>query len=636
MKELRFRIFLILLFFGVSVYLLYPTYSDYQNGKEIEKRLENVRDSIKKANPEISKEDLRKLVSLKESEIIAGNPDYSSAREKRMKLGLDLQGGMYLVMEVNTTEMLKKLARDPDEVFLKTLAEASKELEKSNEDLVSVLARKLQEKNIRLSRYFGSLRDEDSDIISRLQEQEKDAVSRAKEIIANRVDQYGVSEPSITQQGSRRLIVELPGIAKEEEAKKLLQGSALLEFKLVKDPNFAFPIIERIDQVLAGKVSFDSTGAAVVDSTKIKSDSTKSNDPNSEAFKKDHPFFSIAWPNAQSGTADLFVQEKNKDIVLALLERPEVKKIIPDNVEFLFDAKPMNPKDPEKVFRLYMVNKNAELTGGVVEDARANIDPQTSQPEVSMEMNSEGAMNWSRITGANIGKRCAVVLDGFVYTAPVIQGKIPSGQSRITGSESIEEAKLLEIVLKAGALPAPVEVIEERTVGPSLGEDSVSQGLNAALIGFLLVVLFMIVYYKGAGSIADLALLFTIVFIFGILAAFRFTLTLPGIAGIVLTIGMAVDANVIIFERIREEMAVGKTLKAAIDSGFSNSMSAIFDSNITTFFTGIILYQFGSGPVQGFALTLMIGIASSLFSALVITRVVLDMLINKGYKVNLG
>jgi preprotein translocase subunit SecD len=251
-------------------------------------------------------------------------------------------------------------------------------------------------------------------------------------------------------------------------------------------------------------------------------------------------------------------------------------------------------------------------------------------------MNSEGARDWARITGSNIGKRCAIVLDGAVYSAPSIRSKIGGGRSVIEGMEDLNEAKLLEIVLKAGALPAPVEIIEERTVGPSLGQDSINQGFSSTLIGFLLVAVFMIFYYKKAGTVADLALFFTIIFIMGILAGFQATLTLPGIAGLILTIGMAVDANVLIFERIREELATGKTVKASIESGYSNSYSAIFDSNITTFFIGIILYQFGSGPIQGFALTLMIGIVCSLFAALIVTRLVFDMMAAKGSKINLG
>ncbi len=627
MKELRFRIFVIIAAFALSIYLLYPTYKDYQYNQQIQQTLESIKDSVLQKNPSITKKDLQQILELKEDSIRAANPDIRKARENRVKLGLDLQGGMYLVMEVNTVKLLERLAKDPDATFKQILKEAEEEAKISNEEVVKILAAKLKEKNIRLSRYFGSIRQEDDEIINDLLEQEKDAVTRAIEIIRNRVDQYGVSEPSIQQQGARRIIVELPGVAKKEEAKSLLQGRALLEFKLVKDPNFAFPILNKIDEILAKKFSSDTTETA--------QDSTAEENLTEEEFAKKHPFFTIARLISQS-SADLIVKESDKNKVLRYLNMPEVKKVIPDNVEFLFSAKPQFVQDGIKYFRLYMVNKQPELTGNVIVDANATIDPQTTAPMVTMDMNPEGAREWARITGANIGKRCAIVLDNYVYTAPVIQNKIPSGRSQITGMEDLEEAKLISIVLKAGALPAPIDIIEERTVGPSLGQDSISQGFNSTLIGFLLVAFFMIIYYKTSGAFADLALLATVVFILGVLAGFKATLTLPGIAGIILTIGMAVDANVLIFERIREELATGKTIKAAVDSGFANSYSAIFDSNITTFFTAIILYQFGSGPIQGFALTLMIGIVSSLFSALVITKVLFEYMIYKGKKINVG
>ncbi len=627
MKELRFRIFVIIAAFALSIYLLYPTYKDYQYNQQIQQTLESIKDSVLQKNPSIAKEELQQILELKEDSIRAANPDIRKARENRVKLGLDLQGGMYLVMEVNTVKLLERLAKDPDATFKQILKEAEEEAKISNEEVVKILAAKLKEKNIRLSRYFGSIRQEDDEIINDLLEQEKDAVTRAIEIIRNRVDQYGVSEPSIQQQGARRIIVELPGVAKKEEAKSLLQGRALLEFKLVKDPNFAFPILNKIDEILAKKFSADTTETA--------QDTTAEENLTEEEFSQKHPFFTIARLISQN-SADLIVKESDKNKVLRFLNMPEVRKVIPDNVEFLFSAKPQFVQDGIKYFRLYMVNKQPELTGNVIVDANATIDPQTTAPMVTMDMNPEGAREWARITGANIGKRCAIVLDNYVYTAPVIQNKIPSGRSQITGMENLEEAKLISIVLKAGALPAPIDIIEERTVGPSLGQDSISQGFNSTLIGFLLVAFFMIIYYKVSGTFADLALLATVVFILGVLAGFKATLTLPGIAGIILTIGMAVDANVLIFERIREELATGKTIKAAIDSGFANSYSAIFDSNITTFFTAIILYQFGSGPIQGFALTLMIGIVSSLFSALVITKVLFEYMIYKGKKINVG
>lgn len=630
MKEFRFRIFMVVAFLALSIYLLYPTYADKKTSNEIEKQLSFLGDSLRSSNPQISDADVNDFLEYKEDSIRVSDPSIRENSEKRVKLGLDLQGGMYLVMEVNTAKLLEKLVKNPDEDFTRMLKEAEEDVKLSDDNIVSVLAAKIQNSGKRLSRYFGSIRDDDADIISRLEEQEADAVTRAIEIISNRVNQYGVSEPNIQKQGSRRIIVELPGISKEEEAKRLLQGSALLEFKLVKEADFTIPIMNRIDEILAKQMKYiEGDTSSVEDTTAVA-------DMSPEEFAKSHPFYSIALINPQSPFADAFVKETDRDKLKSFLNRAEVKNVIPDNVEFLFDAKPYSVQEGVNIFRLYLVNKQPELTGGVIVDAQANIDPQTTAPIVNMEMDSDGSREWARITGSNIDKRCAIILDGAVYSAPTIQGKIPSGRSQITGMEDLNEAKLLEIVLKAGALPAPVDIIEERTVGPSLGQDSIAQGFNSTLLGFFLVAVFMIFYYKKIGVVADLALFFTIIFIMGILAGFHATLTLPGIAGIILTIGMAVDANVLIFERIREELSTGKTVKASIESGYANSYSAIFDSNITTFFTGIILYQFGSGPIQGFALTLMIGIVCSLFSALVVTRLVLDIMAAKGNKINIG
>jgi len=643
MKEYRFRIILILAAIALSIYLLYPTYADYQNNKHIKSVVEQKKQEILKQNPKISKNELEELLTIVEDSVKQSDPSYIENRLKRLKLGLDLQGGMRVVLEVNTAKLLEKLANNPDQVFNSALAEAKREAETSDESVVDILARKLQQKGIRLSRYFGNIRQDDAEIISQLKKDSEDAVSRAMEIIRNRVDQYGVSEPSIQRQGSRRIIVELPGIAKEEEAKQLLQGTALLEFRLVKDPDFTYQIMERIDKALAKVLAAgnDSLLAELSDTTK-KTDTTAAADTTQkqlteEQFKQQHPFFSVALLDPQGRSADAFVKDEDRAKIQRWLSMPEVKKEIPDNVEFVFSAKPVSTtQDGKKVYFMYLVNKQPELTGGVVTNAVATLDPNSSAPIVNMEMNSEGAVEWARITGANVGKRIAIMLDGLVFSAPVVRGKIPGGRSQIEGMENLDEAKLLEIVLKAGALPAPVDVIEERIVGPSLGEDSVQGGLNSALFGYLAVALFMIIYYRQSGSIAAAVLILTILFILSVLAGFKATLTLPGIAGIVLTIGMAVDSNVLIFERMREELATGKTLKASVDSGFSKAMSAIIDSNITTFFTGIILYQFGTGPVQGFALTLMIGIASTLFSALVISRLIFDYLASKGAKISIG
>ena len=656
MKEFRFRIIIILAAVAFCVYLLYPTYKDYQNNKEMSNFLAQKKTEILKEDPSLSKAKIQQRLNLVEDSIKAADPSILQARLKRIKLGLDLQGGMRVVLEVNTGELLGKLAKNPDDEFKQALASAEKEAALSDESVVDILVRNLAAKKIRLSRYFGSIRDEDSKIVSDLKKNVEDAVARAMEIIRNRVDQYGVSEPSIVRQGSRRIIVELPGVAREEEARQLLQGTALLEFKLVKDPDFTFSVMKKIDNVLAGKL--DSTAAEnSADSTKNqKKEETKSKENKSasdtnvtsaedttqqklseEEFAKQHPFFSIARLMDQTGqSAEAAVLANDRDRLLYDLNRPDVKKVIPNNVQFLFSAKPIGYQNGQAYYSLYCVTKEALLTGGVITNATANIDQETSSPVVEMTMNSEGATDWARITGANVNKRIAIILDGVVYSAPKVINKIPNGRSQITGSGNMEEAKLLAIVLKAGALPAPVDVIEDRTVGPSLGQDSVRSGLTSVIIGYLLVGIFMVLYYQRSGTIAAVSLIFTILFILGVLAGFSATLTLPGIAGIILTIGMAVDANVLIYERIREELATGKTIKASIDSGFSKAYSAIIDSNITTFFTGVILYQFGTGPVQGFALTLMIGIIASLFSALFIARLVFDVMVSRGFKITVG
>ncbi len=646
MKEFRFRFILLIAAIALSIYLLYPTFQDYQNSKEMSSILDQKREEIKAENPDYTRVQIESAVSIVEDSIKQSDPSIAEARLKRIKLGLDLQGGMRVVLEVNTGKLLEKLANNPDQILKSVLAESDMEAQRTDEPIVDIVGRKLSERGIRLSRYFGTIRMDDAEILDQLNQDAADAVARAMEIIRNRVDQYGVSEPSIQRQGSRRIIVELPGVAREEEAKQLIQGTALLEFRLVKDPELTVPILENIDRVLANRLTGASADTlfqetAKTDTTVLTEDTTTASDTTQqqlteEEFRKQHPFFAVALLDPQGRFADAYVQEDNRNQVNYWLSLPEVQKVIPNNVEFVYSAKPIGYQEGKGVYMLYLVNKAPELTGGVITDASANIDPNTSAWIVNMTMNSEGATDWARITGANINKRIAIMLDGVVFSAPNVNSKITGGRSQIEGMAGQEEAKLLEIVLKAGALPAPVDIIEERIVGPSLGQDSVSAGFNSALIGFFFVALFMIFYYRKAGTVAAGVLVFTVLFILGVLAGFTATLTLPGIAGIILTIGMAVDANVLIFERIREELATGKTIKASVDGGYEKALSAIIDSNITTFFTGIILYQFGTGPVQGFALTLMIGIASTLFSALVISRLVFDFMVAKGTKITVG
>jgi SecD/SecF fusion protein len=630
----------------LALYLLYPTFVDYQNSNDINKILEDKKQQFLTENPDITLSQLDNMLRVVEDSLLSADPEITKTREKRVKLGLDLQGGMRVVLEVSTSQLLAKLANNPDDSFEEILKEAEEESILSDESIVDIVGRKLTERGIRYSRYFGTIRQDDDQILAGLKEDTDDAVTRALEIIRNRIDQYGVAEPSIQRQGSRRIIVELPGVAREEEAKQLLQGTALLEFRLLKEPEFTISVMQKIDESLAKAMGvldtittqseIGDTSIAEGDTSFVSDDTLSTENLSEEEFKQQHPFFAIALLDPQGRSADAYVKADDKNKILLMLSRPEVQKVIPNNVEFVFSAKPAGQQDEQEVFIMYLVNNEPELTGGVITDAMANIDPNSSSPIVSMTMNSEGATDWARITGANIDKRIAIMLDGVVFSAPAVRNKITGGRSQIEGMADMEEAKLLEIVLKAGALPAPVDILEERTVGPSLGEDSIIKGFRSVAIGYVIVVLFMIFYYQRAGTVAAAALVFSVLFILGILAGFKATLTLPGIAGIILTIGMAVDANVLIFERIREEMATGKTIKASIESGFARANSAIIDSNITTFFTGIILYQFGTGPIQGFALTLMIGIAASLFSALVISRLVLDIMTAKGVKVSIG
>jgi SecD/SecF fusion protein len=612
-KKNRWKIVLILISIAGALWYLYPTYKDIN----YQKKLSQLRgeDSLRFVQEHLD--------------------DIQKVRQKRIKLGLDLQGGMYVSLEVDIVKMLDNLAKNKDETFRQILSEVRKEALTSQEPVTSILLRKFQEKGIRLSRYYGDIRQSDSEIIAELEKQAEEAIERALEVIRNRVDKYGVAEPSIQKQGNNRIVVELPGVKNREEVRQLLQSTAVLEFKLLKPADIAIKVMQSIDNYLAGKGAVDTVDTAKVaktrDTTKTISAElgadTSAGLSEFEKFKKEHPFFAYVRVDERTGIG--FVMARDKKMVDFILSRPDVKNLIPPDFEFVWSAKPFTAQDGNQYYNLLAVKKEPEITGKVITEARATIDPDNNSPIVIMRMNSEGAREWARITGANINKHIAIILDGTAYSWPVVRTKIVGGSSQIEGLDSPEEAKLLEVVLKAGALPAPLEIIEERNVGPSLGEDSIQKGLKSAYLAFIVIALFMIAYYSTGGIVADLALVLNIAFILAVLAGFNATLTLPGIAGIILTIGVAVDANVLIYERIREELAIGRTLRSAIDEGYSKAFSAIFDSNITTFLTALILYNFGSGPIQGFALTLMIGVIANLFSAVFITKVIYDIVADK-------
>jgi len=628
-KKNRSKIFFIVATFGLALYFLYPTYQSYNFEKNLSTRVG---------------EDSAKFVAENEASI-------RNAKGKRIKLGLDLQGGMRVVMEVNVLKMLEQIAKNKDDQFTQIMTDVAKEAQTNDANIITLFQRAFDAKQIRLSRYYGTLREDNDRILSRLQDETDKAVDRAMEIVRNRVDQYGVSEPAIQKQGGRRIIVELPGVSKEDEVRQLLQGTALLEFKLMKDPDIIYKTMEAVDKYLAGKGYTDTTSSgdsakktttakntlsALSNASDTAANAVADAQKTPEQLAKEHPFLFLARPN-QQGNGEAYVSEHDKDKVLKILARPDVQKLLPSDLAFYFSSKHLFISEGIKYYSLFGLKKTPELTGSVVVNAQATIDPSFNQPIVTMEMNNEGSREWARITGANVNKRMAIVLDDAVFSAPNIRGKITGGRSQIEGMENIDEARLLEIILKAGALPAPVEIMEQRSVGPSLGEDSISAGTISFLMAFALIVGFMIMYYRTGGLVANVALFVNTLFIFAILAAFGGTLTLPGIAGIVLTVGMAVDANVLIFERIREELATHKTLRASIDAGYDKAFSAIFDSNITTLFSGIVLYQFGTGPIQGFALTLMMGVTANLFTAIVITRVVFDIMVDRGTtEINFG
>ncbi|MEO1632725.1 MAG: protein translocase subunit SecD, partial [Bacteroidota bacterium] len=502
---------------------------------------------------------------------------------------------------------------------------------------------------VRLSRYYRNVgetlsrRSENDEVLPVLREEANEAVIRAVSIIRQRVDRFGVSEPSIQKQGESRVAVELPGVDDPQRVRDLLRGTARLEFRLMADPQELQTSLEEIynyyeEQTAQANANAASDTTQVADAGTADADTTETLDlgfgdaadpadtgSTDVAEAAVNPLQGLVRPG--QGTIFAQVAESDTAMVRSLVMAQAVRSLLPQGIQLMYSADAVGETEQGfEVFNLLGVRSRAELTGDVLTDARIAFDPTTNAPGVSLSMNNEGAQKWSRITGANVGKQVAVVLDNIVYSDPVIRSKISGGQTRIDGV-SRQEAQDIVTVLKSGALPAPVNIIEERTVGPSLGAKSIQAGTWSVIVGFLLVVVFMVFYYRTAGLIADVALLLNVVFIFGILAAFGATLTLPGIAGIVLTIGMAVDANVIIFDRIREEMSTGKTLKASIQGGYDKALSAILDANITTFLTGVILYSFGVGPIQGFAVTLMAGIVSSLFTAIVVTRLFFDYLV---------
>jgi preprotein translocase subunit SecD len=604
MKNKPFNLFLIVLVAVFSIWLLLPTWRDYSLSNQLDS-FASARDSLKFS--------------------LSHHDEIDDARKKSLKLGLDLKGGMHLVMEVDQVDLFEQKAWNKDARFQAIMQRVRQKAASSDAPVIDLLSAEFRKENIRLSRYFYDIRNSDSEITGKLNKESEDALVRAREIIRNRIDQYGVTEPVITTQGSRRIIIELAGISDENRVRNLLKGTAKLEFKLLRESEVLLRVLDKLNSSLAAQQAVKPADTSGVVRAPVLTSPAKT-------AASGGPLFDVLTV-MQNG--NVYVAANSREYVSQLFQRSDIKALVPQDSELLLAAKPDQLQDGRSYYSVFLLRKTPELTGGVITEAKATFSSERDQPEVLMGMNSEGTSKWARITGANIGKRIAIVLDGAVYSAPVVQSKIPNGNSVINGIESGDEAKDLEIVLKAGALPAPVRIIEERTVGPSLGADYIRAGMLSMVCGFVVVSLFMLLYYRTAGIAADMALVLNILVVLSVLAYFSAlqdfsaSLSLPGIAGIVLTMGMAVDANVLINERIREELADGKSITSAVSTGYDKAFSSILDSHVTTLASAYLLYMFGIGPIKGFAVTLMFGMAASLFTAIVVTKEIFALMFSR-------
>ena len=612
---------------------------------------------------------------------------YQYCKERELALGLDLKGGMNVTMEISLKELISNLADNPkDENFKKALDNAEARSKDSQKDFVSLFGEEFKKLNPngKLATFFANKdnavnnitsNSSDGDILAFLQKESGSAIDRSFNILRTRIDKFGVTSPNIQrQQGTNRILIELPGVSDEDRVRKLLQGSAKLEFWETYDNSEIFPLLENINRTLASTLKADtkSNSSVTAADTSAKdttggrlaslggnkaagSDSTKKDSSTValEQAKNQNPLFAVLSPNIGQGPQGQqmlgqgpvigYVLQKDTALVNSYFNSAEIKAIIPGNVKLLWSVKPVSKET--KMFQLFAVkptglNARPVLTGNVIADARADVDQRTNNPQVEMVMNSEGAREWRKISAAaaaaNPKKAIAIVLDNTVYSAPTVQDEIPNGVSSITGNFTFEDTQDLANVLKAGRLPAPAKIVEEAIVGPTLGQAAIDAGINSSVIGLVVVLIFMIFYYNRAGLVANIAVIFNVFFIMGILASLGAVLTLPGIAGIVLTMGTAVDANVLIYERIREEYALGKGVRQAISDGYKHAMPSILDSQITTFLVGLILYIFGTGPILGFATTLLIGIITSLFTAIFITRIIFEWMIKKDMKISVS
>ncbi|MBQ2102302.1 MAG: protein translocase subunit SecD, partial [Bacteroidales bacterium] len=568
-------------------------------------------DSIRKV------ENRRYVDSISTEKVYLGNT-YKDVQAKEINLGLDLKGGMNVMLQVQLEDLVKALAGDnktPE--FDRALALAKERSVNSTSDLITLFGEAWEEvaPGQRLSQVFGTyemrerIRPEstNAEVLSIIREDAESAVSNSFNVLRNRIDRFGVTQPSIQKIGNTgRILVELPGVKEPERVRKLLQGTASLEFWTTFDNSEIYPYLleanNTLSQLLAGEeeAAPEAAPAAEGDIVSQEIASQESSSAEYDAYRKQNPLFAVLEPSQMNGSALIgFATAADTATVNRYLAMPQIAQIFPSEFRPMWSVKPTTYVASENVYELIAIKASsrdgkAPLDGGVVTDARVSYSNQRNgNPSVSMTMNAEGANTWARLTKENIGKQIAIVLDGTVYSYPVVNSEITGGNSEISGNFDVEEATDLTNVLKSGKLPAPATIVQEQVVGPSLGAESIRSGLISFLIAFLLVLIYMVLFYKGAGLAADVALLTNVVLLFGILAAFGAVLTLPGIAGLVLTLGMAVDANVIIYERVKEELKAGKGFGKAVADGYRNAYSAIIDGQVTTLLTGLVLFFFG-------------------------------------------
>ena len=597
----------------------------------------------------IRKEENRHYLDSISSEKVFFGYTYKDVKAKEINLGLDLKGGMNVMLQVQLKDLVKALSGNNNTPeFNNALALAQERSVDSRADFITLFAEAWEEtaNGMPLAQVFGTyeMRDKispestDAQVIEVIRGEAESAISNSFNVLRNRIDRFGVTQPNIQKLGnSGRILVELPGVKEPERVRKLLQGTASLEFWATYDNAEVEGYLMEANALLAELLATEEEAVAETDAadTDVLAQELQQNEAEADAeMAKQNPLFSVLQPSGARGNACIgYAHYADTAKINKYLSMPQVRGIFPPEFKPMWSVKGSKWAG-ENIFELVAIKATsrdgkAPLDGGAVTDARVQYG-NNGNPEVSMSMNAEGANTWARMTKDNIGRQIAIVLDGMVYSYPTVQNEITGGSSQITGDFTVEESEDLANVLKSGKLPAPATIIQEQVVGPSLGAESINAGLISFLIAFLLVLIYMVLFYQGAGLVADVALLVNVLFLFGTLVSFGAVLTLPGIAGLVLTLGMAVDANVIIYERVKEELRAGKGLGKAVADGYSNAYSAIIDGQITTLLTGIVLFVFGSGPVQGFATTLIIGIITSILTSVFITRIIIDDRLVKG------